>query len=246
MMRIHERVLLVGSGKYGFEMTDAMDCNVFLLDAGGEYALIDAGGGVDPDRITDRIESAGIPMSRVSHLLLTHVHGDHAAGALYFRDKYGMRVVLSQEASPWLEIGDMDKTSLNAAKRAGVYPEGFRFPACPVDRTVIEKDKLRIGDLELNVFETPGHSRGHVSYMLEDGGKRLLFAGDTVFAGGKIVLQRIWDCFIEEYAQTIEKLHALHIDGLFPGHGPYLLSGAWKHIGAADAAFKRLELPPNL
>ena len=46
-MKIDERVFLVGSGKFGHQLSDALDCNVYLLDGGhGEYALIDAGGGI--------------------------------------------------------------------------------------------------------------------------------------------------------------------------------------------------------
>jgi glyoxylase-like metal-dependent hydrolase (beta-lactamase superfamily II) len=246
-MKIDERVYLVASGKLGHQISDALDCNVYLLDGGrGEYALIDAGGGIDPERIVANIERSGVAMSQVRRLLLTHVHGDHAAGARFFHDVYGMEVICAREAQPWLEQGDPEKTSIAAAIRAGVYPADYRYPPCPVGRGVAENDTIEVGDITLRVVETPGHSRGHVGYVFEESGTKSVFAGDALFAGGKIVLQNIWDCSIQEYADTVAKLHDLRIDKLFPGHGPFLLAEAWRHVERAHACFQRLELPPNL
>jgi glyoxylase-like metal-dependent hydrolase (beta-lactamase superfamily II) len=246
-MKIDERVYLVGSGKAGFQLSDSLDCNVYLLDGGrGEYALIDAGGGIDPQRIVANIERSGVAMTQIRRILLTHVHGDHAAGARFFHDTYGMEVICAREAKPWLEQGDQEKTSIAAAMRAGVYPHEYRYPACPVSRGVAENDAIRIGSVSLRVLETPGHARGHLSYVLEEDGVKSVFAGDALFAGGKIGLQLIWDCSIPEYAETVAKLHDLRADKLFPGHGPFLLAEAWRHVEHAHACFQRLELPPNL
>jgi hydroxyacylglutathione hydrolase len=246
-MKISDRVYLVGSGKFGMEISNSLDCNVYLLDGGSECALIDAGGGVDPDRIANNVKQSGFFMDQVKYLLLTHIHGDHAAGAYHFHKNYGIKVVMAGEAAPWLEQGDMDKTSMNHAIRGGVYPQDFQFSACQVYQGVEEGDRIRVGDLELRVLNTPGHSNGHVSYLWEaEEGKRSLFAGDTIFAGGKVVIQYVWDCIIEEYAKTVKKLHELNVDRLYPGHGPFLLSNASKHIEKAHGYFCRLEIPPNL
>ncbi|WP_409345530.1 MBL fold metallo-hydrolase [Paenibacillus sp. MBLB4367] len=245
-MRISDRIYLVGSGKHGHELTHRMDCNVYLLDGGSELALIDAGSGLAPERIIANIEQDGFDVAKVKRLLLTHVHGDHGGGAYYFHREYGMEVIAAAEAAPWLEQGDKDKTSIGAAIAAGVYPADYVYPACPVARSVREGDRIAVGELELEVLETPGHSRGHVSFALELEGTRSLFAGDVVFAGGKVVIQNIWDCFIGEYADSMDKLNRRGFDRLFSGHGPYLLSEAWRHIEQADACFKRLDIPPNL
>lgn len=246
-MKISEQVFLIGSGKYGIQISHSIDCNIYLLDGGGgEYAMIDAGGGVEPERIVQHIVEAGVKPEQLKYLLLTHAHADHMAGAAYFQQRYGLEVIASKEAQPWIEHGDRDKTSLNAAVRAGVYPANFQLPACPVSRGVVEHDVIKLGNSTLTIIDTPGHSRGHLSFLLEQQGKKALFAGDTVFAGGKIVLQNIWDCSIQYYAATLAKLHHLQIDSLFPGHGPFILEQAWKHVEQAHGYFERLEIPPNL
>jgi hydroxyacylglutathione hydrolase len=145
-----------------------------------------------------------------------------------------------------LEQGDMDKTSLNVAKRAGIYPQDFSFPACPVSRSLRENDVIQVGDLELRVLETPGHSSGHLSFLLDELGTSCLFSGDVVFSCGKIYIQNVWDCSIQEYAKSIAKLNQLSINRLFPGHGACILSQGQEHIEMAQQYFDRLEVPPNL
>jgi len=245
-VKIADRVYLVGSGKFGMELSDPTDCNVYLLDGGEQCALIDAGGGVDPERIEANIAAAGFGMDRIKTLILTHAHADHAAGAAYFERTYGMEVVAAADAAAWLESGDMDKTSLRHAQRGGVYPPDFAFPACRISRKVREGDLVAVGDLALRVLDSPGHSRGHICLLWDEGERRSLFAGDTVFAGGKVVIQNVWDCIIDEYAATVAKLHGLRADRLFPGHGPFLLSRAFAHIERAHLCFERLDVPPNL
>jgi hydroxyacylglutathione hydrolase len=245
-LQISERVRLVGSGELGFQTSHPLDCNVFLLDGGTEHALIDAGSGVEPERIVANIERAGIPTDRVRHLLLTHAHGDHAAGARFFRDRLGVEVAASKEATPWLEEGDPEKTSVRLAREAGVYPEDFRFEPCPVASPVADNDTITVGDVRLRVLETPGHARGHVSYLWTEDGRSALFGGDAVFAGGKILIQNIWDCSLQEYAETVSKLDGLHLDRLYPGHGPFLLSEAYRHVRRANLTFNGLGVPPNV
>ncbi len=247
MIKVDEGIFMVGSGKYGTQISDPMDCNVYMLDGGGgEYAMIDAGGGVDPERIAANIARIGISPTQIQYLLLTHGHGDHAAGAVYFHRQYGMQVITSKEILPWIERGDRDKVSITVAVRAGVYPVDYEFPPCPVARGVQENDEIVIGNTVLKVVDTPGHARGHIAFMFEREGRKLLFSGDSVFAGGKVVIQNIWDCIIPEYADTVAKLHRLGIDSLFPGHGAFLLTEAWRHIDKAHACFERLDVPPNL
>jgi len=246
MIKLIEGIYLVGSGKYGAQLSDSMDCNVYLLDGGGEYALVDAGGGMNPERIAANIESIGVDPAKIKYLLLTHGHADHAAGAAFFERKYGVQVVASNDVARWLAAGNLEKFSVPAAIRAGVYPSDYAFSACPVARGVKENDEVDVGHFRIRVLDTPGHARGHISFLIERDGRKLLFGGDAIFPGGKVVIQYVWDCIIPEYAETAAKLHRLRIDSLFPGHGMFLLDEAWRHIGKAHECFERLDVPPNL
>lgn len=245
-MIISDRVMLIGSGWTGANTSHPLDCNVYLVDGGSEYAIMDSGAGVDPQRIIANMEHAGVELSKVTHLLLTHAHGDHAAGARYLRDTLGVKVVCSAEAQNWIETADEEKTSIRAAKQAGIYPADFKYPPCRIDHTVVDNDQLIIGNAVLQVLETPGHSRGHVCYAWKHNESLHLFSGDTVFSGGRISLLATWDSSIQDYAFTVNKLHGLGVDKLFPGHGTYQLNDGWKPIENARKSFQSLTVPPNL
>ena len=139
-MRISERVSLVGSGQLGMRISHRLDCNVYLLNGGAECALIDAASGVEPERIVTNIEKAGVAMNRVRWLLLTHAHADHAAGAHFFHNRYGMEAICAAEAVPWIAAGDEEATSIRLAREAVVYPSDFIYPPCPVAKGVHEGD----------------------------------------------------------------------------------------------------------
>ena len=71
-MKLMDSVYMVGSGTAGFSMTNAFDCTVYLVDGKDELALIDAGVGVQPERIIKQIERDGFDPAQIGKILLTH------------------------------------------------------------------------------------------------------------------------------------------------------------------------------
>lgn len=244
-MRIAERIYLVGGGRSGFGLTDDYDCHVYLLDGGDEYALIDAGAGRDVPAVIANITADGLDPSRVRHLLLTHGHADHAAGAAGLRERLGVRVLASPEVARYAREGDERAISLDAARTAGVYPPEFRFPRCPVDQALADGAAVQVGDLTVEALATPGHASGHLSYVLRRGGDVAVFTGDALFAGGKILLQNIWDCSIQESIRSVERLDALSVDGLYPGHGVFFVRHGRREVENAMQAIRHLLPPPQ-
>lgn len=245
-MQLSPSVYLVGSGNMGLRLTHALDCNVYLVHSAGESILIDAGGGVQPERIAAQIENSGIPLDSLKTLLLTHIHGDHAAGARFWHDTYGVQVLCATEGKAWLEAGDTEKNSLRPAIEAGIYPGDYQFPACPVERGLHEGDEIACGALKLRAIETPGHARSHLSFLLEHNGERALFGGDLIFPGGKISLLNTWDSSIQEYSDSMAKVFALQITRLFAGHGPALLAQAHEDVQRAHQRFQKLGIPRTI
>lgn len=243
-MKISDRIHLVGSGKLGLRLTDEFDCHVYLLDGGDEYALIDAGGGREVPAILAQIEADGLDLGKVRYLLLTHAHGDHAGGAAELAERLDLAVVAHPIAAGFIREGDERGISLDVAKQAGAYPADYHFRASPVHREVREGDRVRVGDLELEVLETPGHCSGHVTYVLRHDGQVSIFSGDTIFFGGQVILQHIWDCSLAESIQSIEKLAALSPDGFFPGHLLFTLREGRREIEPAMERIRHL-LPPQ-
>jgi hydroxyacylglutathione hydrolase len=247
-MRITDQIHLVGSGATGFGMTDPFDCHVYLLDGGGELALVDAGAGMGAEAIVENIRRAGLDPAAVTQLLLTHGNGDHAGGTARLSALLGgqVRVSASPGVRRWLTDGDEAVVSLDVAREQGIYPADYRLEACAVDGELREGEPVTVGNLRLAVLETPGHCRGHLSFLVEAGGRRDLLAGDAVFHGGRIHLQPIHDCDLQEQVTTLRRLRGLAVDGLFAGHGQLAVNDGQEQIERANLALDALTLPPPL
>ena len=90
-----------------------------------------------------------------SIVLVTHKHTDHIQGIPAIKTKYGAKVI-------------------------GPRAEADAIPT--LDQQVAEPDTIEVGSLKAKVFDTPGHTAGHICYWLES--EKLLFSADTLFAVG--------------------------------------------------------------
>ncbi len=218
-MRLTPRLYLVGSGEVG--LSDPNDCHVYLLDGGGEYALIDAGCGTERSvaGILATIEREGLDPARLRTVILTHCHFDHAAGASIFRERFGCRVIAPAGERAFIEGG-----------RNGVRPS-------VVDRAVDDGDTIEVGALTLTAHCVPSHSEATTAYRVDTPEGRLLFAGDIVFANGVIGLINHPGSDLANYRAYIGRLGGLGIDALLPGHLVFTLGNGQRHI---DVAIRRL------
>lgn len=241
-IRLHQNVTLVGSGELG--LSHYLDCHVYLLHDAAEYALIDAGSGIEPERLLANLREVVGDLSRIRLLLLTHCHGDHAGGVHALRAYCDFRVA----SSPWeiemLEQGSDEDLGLVQARFAGTYPPDYKLTHARGDITLAHADRLKIGNLEIQAIHTPGHTRGSVCYQVSTGSDVLLFSGDTVFWGGLIQLLNTPGSDISEYRRSVQALAGRGIDFLFPGHGLWALRSGQAHIDKMLYYFRRSAVPP--
>lgn len=248
-MRLTDDVVLAGGGTLtGFGVSADFDAHVYLLDGGGELALVDCGMGSPRglELVLANVVQAGLEPSSIDRLYLTHYHTDHAGGAARYRERLGLSVAISATAAPALEQPDHDATGFRAAQAAGFFPPDFAYDACPVDDRLEDGDVRRVGRLTLRFLATPGHCAGHGSLLVTGGERTYLLAGDAIFAGGKLLLQAIPDCDLWASLETVRRLGALEFDALLPGHGPIALRDGRAHVDTALATIDRLGVPPNL
>ena len=124
-------------------------------------AVIDPGD--EAGRIEEEIASSGCTPTMI---LLTHGHFDHCTGVAGLLEKWPELPVYIHEADVVDTVGDQLKFCRLGEKNQRYYHEG---------------DKLTVGNLTLDVMETPGHSQGSVSLLVE--GQHVIFSGDTLFRG---------------------------------------------------------------
>lgn len=123
---------------------------------------------IDPSAFTENIKAfCEDNNGKEIAVLLTHCHFDHILGAEKIRELYGAKIMIGRED----EIGLKDtRLSLSDRFRANQNP----FSA---DVLLDDGDIVKVGDIELTVISTPGHTKGGVCYLTGD----MLFSGDTLF-----------------------------------------------------------------
>jgi len=148
----------------------ALGSNCFIVqDEGtGKAVIIDAGEFIE--EIREHIDRIG--KENIVAILLTHCHFDHTMGAAELRDYTGAPLMIHKFEEEWV-----DDPKRNGVKYF-MMAASARFPK--PDKTFGDGDVIQVGDLELKVMHTAGHSPGSCCFIAED----TIFSGDTLFLCG--------------------------------------------------------------
>jgi glyoxylase-like metal-dependent hydrolase (beta-lactamase superfamily II) len=157
--------------------------NAYLIDGDEGVTLVDALPANKEGIISKALEEIGRSISDVSAIVLTHSHADHSGSAAAVKEASGAAVFAS--------AGDV--AAVRGEEKPPLPPMGDRFPFLkpilrlyPAPPPVVVEHVIGEGvdghlPEDLKVIDTPGHTPGHVSFLLErDGG--LLFVGDAAVA----------------------------------------------------------------
>lgn len=148
------------------------NCYVAYAAEEGPCFVVDPG--LEPERILKHLDKHGLQPAAI---LNTHGHYDHTAGNAPLKERWpDCPVVIGADEA--FKLQD-PQANLSA---------GFGLPmVCPpADATVKEGDSYSAAGFDLRVLHVPGHSSGHVVFILdgEDGEPATAFVGDVIFAGG--------------------------------------------------------------
>jgi len=155
----------------------------YIIDGDEGVTLIDTGLPGRHGKILDVLSVIGRSLSDVRRIALTHAHADHYGGAAALKAQSRARVYASSIDAPAIR-GDEPTPSPPVMNRFR-FLKPFRslIPGADsvgVDHLVGEHDHTGLPE-DLEVIDTPGHTPGHVSYLLERAGG-VLFAGDACVA----------------------------------------------------------------
>ena len=192
----------------------------YLLDTPDGPALHDCGPATTVEMLRAGLEAHGVAPGELRHLLLSHIHFDHAGAAgLLVRESPELTVHVSEIGAPHL----VDPTRLEGSARRIFGDEFDRLwgSLVPVPEANISLTRARV--LDFDCFPSPGHASHHVCY-LRDG---ILFAGDA--AGVRIAPSQLvmpptpppdvdvdaWDATLDEIERRApERLALIHF-GVF-------------------------------
>jgi len=165
----------------------------------GDVAVVDPGPDDDAHLAALLAATRG---ERVTHILVTHTHRDHAGLAAKLKAATGARLVGARAHV----AATGEQKGLDAAHDAHYAP----------DRALEEGETLALDGVTLTTIATPGHAANHVCFALEE--EKALFTGDHVMAWSTSVVAPP-DGDMTDYMASLEKLRGRDDAIFWPGHG---------------------------
>ncbi len=198
------------------------NCYILIDEIQKKAMVIDPAGNVD--KIITILDNLG---AKLEYIYLTHCHANHINGVNELKKERGGKVLIHRKGRENLE------------NRVPILAEYIGLPQIYVkeDSIVDDEDILHVGDIELRVIYTPGHTNDGTSLYCEK--EEMLFSGDTLFKGawGRVDLPT--SDFDSIMNSIIKKLLILPENTIvYPGHGKPTRIGDEKPI--------YLEAKPNI
>lgn len=187
--------------------------NVYLVESGGEFVLIDIGYEDVVDEIVELIRKMDFSLSACRGLIATHADVDHSQGLRRASEILKAPVMAHPDCVATLKSGDTERTF------ARISAQGIDIPMPPVEvtRTLDEGDRVDVGAVALDVWSTPGHAVGQLCFRLHD----VLFVGDNIYRDGSVgVIDAHHGSSLPDFIASLRRILADNAAFWLPSHGP--------------------------
>ncbi len=146
--------------------------SAWLYRINGATILVDPGPASTIPYLVEQLKHLGV--EKIDHVLLTHIHLDHAGGTGQFLKHFpGAKVNCHPRGIPHMLAPQ--KLWEDSKKVLGKIAEAYGEMAPVPESNIAYRDRIDVGAVSIEVIETPGHAAHHVSYRLGD----ILFAGEV-------------------------------------------------------------------
>jgi hydroxyacylglutathione hydrolase len=204
------------------------DSNVYVIN-GENPTIIDTGTGFFSQMILKEIHEI-LSLKKIRQILLTHEHYDHVGGVpdIFQATNSSAKIFAHKDIVSKLKEGK----STFAEMLGGV------MPCIQVDVGLTDGSQIKIGDDVFDVLVTPGHSIGSLCFYSKE--NEVLFSGDTVFSHGGFGRYDFPGGDFHLLVRSLERLAALDVQHLYPGHGPIVEDCGKDHVKRALANIRSL------
>jgi cyclase len=185
--------------------------NVGWFAVGGFVIAVDAGVNEDVGRaLIEEIQKTSGQKPR--YLVVTHSHRDHAGGAASFAAA-GAQILCAEKAAPGV-LAVLDAASRGASVKPGSAKAAFRPVVMTIsERSLVVGNEPRRAEID---YLGPGHTQGDLVVLLATDG--VLFSGDLA-VNGVLPYVRSADVDPKGWQRSLQRLAAVKVDKLVPGHG---------------------------
>lgn len=208
---------------YSLHRISLVNVSAFLLYRTGEALLVDCGNQGSEKKIIGEMASLGIQPGMLKLLILTHSHYDHAGAAFQLKEATGCRIMIHRSEASRLEAGYTPIPAGTRWKAKVISAVGrifarrlMRYPPVLPDILLDELTSLDEFGFPGKVIHTPGHTRGSLVVLMEDGE---MIAGDTLMG---LAGKRIFPAFAEDIPglmQSWKMLSEMKVKNFHPAHG---------------------------
>lgn len=169
MMKIVDNLYLI---------ENKMGANVYLIDNGSSFDLIDSAMFKETDKLVAKIEEAGFKIENLDKIILTHCHCDHIGGAAELVRCTGAKILAQKEDIPYILQKKVISGSYHHMMiQEQTYMKQFNCVIQKVDTVLINKNVIdTLGGLE--VIHVPGHTPGSIALYQPE--KKIMFFGDVL------------------------------------------------------------------
>lgn len=207
------KYLFPGVIELNLQAARPLGVNIYLIDGGTEFALIDIGQEQTLDEVIELLRGMDFPLSKCKLLIATHADADHIQGLAQARTRLKAKTASHPRAAAAIETGDAVETYASISAQDFNIP----MPPCKIDVKLDEGDEVKVGKLKLKVWHTPGHTPGQLSFKMGN----LLFSGDNIYQDACVgVIDAHHGSSIPEYIASLERILADDAEYLLPSHGP--------------------------
>ena len=199
------------------------DAVSLLVDGGSRLLLIDSGSGIPASTTTlfNGIIEVGRDPVKLEWLFNTHAHIHNIGGNRFLREVLHVKIAAHTPDSRLIESGDPVKT--------GARDLGLTLKPVPVSMHVDGNGEVNVGELNVELIHTPGHTPGSMSIAFEKGGVKVLAVGDALGS-----LSRAWGSSEDEWWSSIGRIKEERPDVLCTSIKCYMGEAAREYIRSVE------------